>query len=901
MRSRHSRKLRPVRLACAAAGLAAALAVGSEVRAQAPGGLTDRRPAAASATAPFPEAPGTAGLPGAAAAAVPAASPGPRSARPDPRVAARAPDARDARDARVAGRAPWALRRVRAAQQALLRRLPPSARGTAREAIQTLDATPGLLLALLAAAAGLVWLTARLLRGRGDLAVSLEYPAELRGTFDVRVLRGHAKPRRPEPPPSAEEARKRASRPGAATRSRHPLVTRETRFRELPSGAYHVVVEGFVEDPLSGEILATHREQQSVRLRRGQTVRAAYDFHPKHCAVDVRVAWDRRPVPDAWVTLHGVPEPPLATRGRPLRLQVGVGSHRLVVGSRDRVAEAPLEVKSFRPLSLEVDLAHRSRLLFSGCPLAVEPYLHGDVPAAARALEREGQTRTANALLARACEERGQSEAAARHYEAAGRPVEAAKLREALSHFAQAAALYEQARDPARAAAMYEAAGDPGAAGDAWMRARDPARAAECFQAGGDVGRWIDALEAAGEPCAAARVALDHGQAARAARVLQEVPLADPRYLTSARLLAEVYQEQGQIDMAERKLEEILAAEGEEKAPLELCDRLSQLMEHAGEYERALDLLHLIERRSTGVGFPNLATRIEALKKRRSHERELARASAATRVSGFDHEQRYEILEEIGRGGMGVVYRATDRRLGRVVALKRLPESLQNHPKAVELFLREARSAAALNHPNIVTVFDAGREADAYYIAMELLQGRPLTAILQARGRLSPRDAAKLVGQVAAGLDFAHGQKIIHRDIKTANLFFTRSRTLKIMDFGLAKMMEEVRRATTVIGGTPYYMAPEQSLGGTAGPSADLYALGVTLFELVTGRLPFPDGDVAYHHRHTPPPDPRGIVPGLPDEMAELVLQLLAKEPGERPASAAEVGERLRAFRRNDA
>src|SRR6185295_8453927 len=191
-------------------------------------------------------------------------------------------------------------------------------------------------------------------------------------------------------------------------------------------------------------------------------------------------------------------------------------------------------------------------------------------------------------------------------------------------------------------------------------------------------------------------------------------------------------------------------------------------------------------------------------------------------VDGFDEGFRYEILEEIGRGGMGVVFRARDRRLG-----------------------REARAAAALNHPNIVTLFDAAQERDTLYITMELLRGSPLQKVLREKGRLSPGTVAKIGGQIAQGLQFAHEQGIVHRDIKTANIFFTDKKVVKIMDFGLAKMVEEVRRSTTVVGGTPYYMAPEQSAGEQVDHRADLYALGVTFFELLTGGVPFKDGDVA--------------------------------------------------------
>jgi len=161
---------------------------------------------------------------------------------------------------------------------------------------------------------------------------------------------------------------------------------------------------------------------------------------------------------------------------------------------------------------------------------------------------------------------------------------------------------------------------------------------------------------------------------------------------------------------------------------------------------------------------------------------------------------------------------------------------------------------------------------------------------------MSAQIVASLGVQVCAGLHYAHTNKIIHRDIKTANLFFTRERIVKIMDFGLAKMVEEVRKGATMISGTPYYMAPEQAAGENVDARADLYALGVTFFELLTGAVPFREGDVVYHHRHTPPPDPRRRAEGIPDGLAELILHMLAKIPEQRVASAREVAERLSPF-----
>jgi tRNA A-37 threonylcarbamoyl transferase component Bud32 len=256
-------------------------------------------------------------------------------------------------------------------------------------------------------------------------------------------------------------------------------------------------------------------------------------------------------------------------------------------------------------------------------------------------------------------------------------------------------------------------------------------------------------------------------------------------------------------------------------------------------------------------------------------------------------QSRYDILEQIGRGGMGVVFKARDRRLGRLVALKQLPENLREHPTAIQLFLREARSAAALNHPNIVTLYDADEENGKFFLTMELLEGQPLNQILRREERLSAHRCCQLGVQIAAGLGYAHEKRIVHRDVKTANLFWTKDKLLKVMDFGLSKMVEEVRKATTVIGGTPYYVAPEQIEGSNVDQRADLYAFGITLFELLTGGVPFREGDVLFHHRNTPAPDPRERVASLPDALAGLILALLEKDPARRPQNAAEVGARL--------
>jgi len=233
--------------------------------------------------------------------------------------------------------------------------------------------------------------------------------------------------------------------------------------------------------------------------------------------------------------------------------------------------------------------------------------------------------------------------------------------------------------------------------------------------------------------------------------------------------------------------------------------------------------------------------------------------------------------------------------LDRVVAFKVLPDALKENPKALKNFLREAKSAAQLNHPNIVTVYDAGEQDGVYYIAMEYVDGNTLKEIVKARGKISCSGTVHVLAQMCEALSYAHEQKIVHRDIKTANTMWTRDRKAKIMDFGLAKVIEEVRNHTTVVSGTPYYMSPEQTLGKNVDHRNDIYALGVTIFELVTGTLPFREGNLPYHHVHTPPPDPRELNPELPSMLQRIILRCLQKDPDARYGTAREILAELKA------
>ncbi len=268
---------------------------------------------------------------------------------------------------------------------------------------------------------------------------------------------------------------------------------------------------------------------------------------------------------------------------------------------------------------------------------------------------------------------------------------------------------------------------------------------------------------------------------------------------------------------------------------------------------------------------------------------ETAPTSMAPSTGASTPEGRYQITGTLGRGGMGIVYKAKDSVLDRIVALKVLPETLKENPQALKNFLREAKSAARLNHPNIVTVYDAGQQDGAFYIAMEYVDGNTLKDIVKRKGKIAPSGIVHVLVQMSEALAYAHDQKVIHRDIKTANTMWTRDRKAKIMDFGLAKVIEEVLNHTTVVSGTPYYMSPEQTLGKNIDWRTDIYSLGVTTFELATGTLPFREGNLPYHHLHTPPPDPRSFVSDLPPVLVEIINTCLKKDPADRFQSTREI------------
>ena len=257
---------------------------------------------------------------------------------------------------------------------------------------------------------------------------------------------------------------------------------------------------------------------------------------------------------------------------------------------------------------------------------------------------------------------------------------------------------------------------------------------------------------------------------------------------------------------------------------------------------------------------------------------------------------RYEILEKIGTGGMSDVYKSKCHKLNRFVAVKVLKQEFSENANFVSKFKTEAQAAAGMMHPNIVNVYDVGEENGIQYIVMELVEGITLKKYIEKKARLSVKEAVSIAIQVSMGIEAAHNNHIIHRDIKPQNIMISKDGKVKVTDFGIAKAVSS-NTITSNVMGSVHYTSPEQARGGYSDEKSDIYSLGITLFEMLTGRVPF-NGEttvaIAIKHIQEPMPSPREYIPEIPISVEQIVFKCTQKSPDRRYQSMGELIEDLK-------
>lgn len=475
----------------------------------------------------------------------------------------------------------------------------------------------------------------------------------------------------------------------------------------------------------------------------------------------------------------------------------------------------------------------------------------------------------------------GELQLAVNLYKRAGNYLKAGEVLLRIGEFGDAGDLFMKAGNVRKAAEAYEKAGNF-------------KRAAELYKEMGERSREMECLIKDGDYFGAGVVAFEMGKLDKAMEYFQKVEIDSPAYKDASLYLGMLFAEKGLYTQAIERLGDILKNERCSKDNIRAFYSYGVSLQSLGNVREALTVFEKVL--SVDVNYRDVPQRVAELKQMltptsRKRYEELTETQRITppKAPRPEREDKFEIIEKVGRGGMGIVFKARDTILDRIVALKILSPELSHNAEAVQRFLKEAKACASLNHPHIVTIYEAGMMKDTLYISMEFIDGPTVKKLIEEYGQLPIKHVIFITAQVCKGLEYAHSRGIIHRDIKPSNIMINDKKVVKILDFGLAKIMEEVRREYTVASGTPYYMSPEQTLGEKVDHRTDIYSLGITMYEMIAGRPPFTGGDVGYHHVHTPPPPLREFRSDVPPSLEAIVMKCLEKDRDRRFQSAKEL------------
>jgi tetratricopeptide (TPR) repeat protein len=479
----------------------------------------------------------------------------------------------------------------------------------------------------------------------------------------------------------------------------------------------------------------------------------------------------------------------------------------------------------------------------------------------------------------------GKLEEAADCLRKAGRDKEASQI---------AGRFYEKKGQWREAGQAFVTAGDFLRAGECYAKATEPARSGECFEKGGDH----------------YRAGLGYAHAGRfsdAIRVLQRLRESEANFDVSRALLGRCFYELHDYEHCAATLDNHLTGKRVETANIEYFYMLALAFEQLGKLAPSKEILLKIH--AVQMAYRDVTERISSISSRISMQVVGVRATpapeTAAREANLAETQvmqtvetalggRYQLERELGRGGMGVVYLAKDIQLDRLVALKFLGTLIDDSEEYRQRFVREARTAARINHPNIIAIYDISASLGKAYIAMEYVEGPNLARYLSKKGRLEPREAVNIIAQACSAIAAVHEAGITHRDIKPDNLLVSKGGLIKLTDFGLAKAADARMTQAGTVMGTPSYMSPEQALGKDADGRSDIYSTGLVLHEVLTGNTVFRDGNVVQRQINEVPPPPSASTQGIPEKLDALVMKCIAKKPEERYQTVRELLADLR-------
>jgi tRNA A-37 threonylcarbamoyl transferase component Bud32 len=450
----------------------------------------------------------------------------------------------------------------------------------------------------------------------------------------------------------------------------------------------------------------------------------------------------------------------------------------------------------------------------------------------------------------------------------------AAPILESLNRWAEASDVHELAGDIKSSARCAERAGEYERALQVYRALNMTERAAHCLARLGSLQDALIELHRA-------------GLIEQACELLQSYPGPAPDVPDVVLDMAEWAYEHRSAEAAISCLQRAVVGVALQPGRLDPAVALARLLHEVGETDTALAQLDRV------LTYDFSYEPAQSLRQQIAAERDQVAASQATASPRGDvppTQQRYEILTELGRGGMGVVYKARDTRLEREVAIKVLRTTSAEEAARLE---QEAKAAATLNHPGIVTIHDFEAGFDGYFITMEYVPGEALDELLRSQPDRVRRHLLAIMARLADAIAYAHAHHVIHRDLKPGNILLTPLQQVKILDFGIAARLDTGSSSTPAVCGTPYYMAPEQIRGESPSPATDIYAFGATSFHLATGRPPFKEGNVIEAHLTLKPPNPCELVPELPAELGPIILRCLEKEAKDRYPSADQLRDDL--------